>query len=115
MNDKEEIEGAGGWSGLRATDLADAGQAMRSAVDFLGSVDILVYLAGVRSFDPARGTTRLFEIYSVAWDFVMAVNVRAPFLMIQEVGAHMIGHGRGGRIVNLSSMAAYQSANGSIH
>jgi len=39
----------------------------------------------------------------VAWDTVMAINLKAAFFMAQAVGKVMIDQGRGGRIINMTS------------
>ena len=40
---------------------------------------------------------------------MFAVNVRAAFLLVREVGTHMVQRGGGGRIVSLSSSAAFRA------
>jgi len=66
----------------------------------LGPVDVLVANAGV-------GTRAELDDVTVAdWDHVMAVNLRAPFLLAQAVVPHMREQGFG-RIVFLSSVAAF--------
>jgi NAD(P)-dependent dehydrogenase (short-subunit alcohol dehydrogenase family) len=113
-----EIQDAGGRASYLQVDLADLSTiapAVSAAIEFLGHIDILVNSAGVRAFDPAKGRARMFDIDQETWDFVFAVNLRAPFFLTQEVSRHMIERGEGGRIVNVSSMAAFQSDNCSIH
>jgi NAD(P)-dependent dehydrogenase (short-subunit alcohol dehydrogenase family) len=44
------------------------------------------------------------------YDLVTAVNLRAPFLLTRAVGNHMVERGGGGRIVNVSSSAAFRAA-----
>lgn len=41
------------------------------------------------------------------WDKIMAVNLRAPFLLMQETVKLMQREGRGGSIVNILSMSAH--------
>ena len=41
------------------------------------------------------------------WDKIMAVNLRAPFLLMQEAVKLMQREGRGGSIVNILSMSAH--------
>ncbi len=41
------------------------------------------------------------------WDAMFALNVRAPFLLMQEAVRVMRREGRGGSIVNVSSVSAY--------
>jgi NAD(P)-dependent dehydrogenase (short-subunit alcohol dehydrogenase family) len=60
-----------------------------------------VNLAGIPCSDP------FMDVTVETWDRVMAVNAKGTFLMMQEVARRMIEHGRGGRIVNTSSITAY--------
>ena len=70
------------------------------AVERFGGLDILVNNAG----DTGRGD---LERISVArWDTIMAVNLRAPFILIQASIAHLKARG-GGSIVNIGSILAY--------
>jgi 3-oxoacyl-[acyl-carrier protein] reductase len=68
--------------------------------DRLGEVDILVANHGIAhraSFD---------EVDAGAWDETLAVNLRAPFLLAQQVIPHMKAQGWG-RILFMSSVAAF--------
>jgi NAD(P)-dependent dehydrogenase (short-subunit alcohol dehydrogenase family) len=70
------------------------------AVERFGGLDILVNNAG----DTGRGD---LERISVArWDTIMAVNLRAPFILIQASIPHLKARG-GGSIVNIGSILAY--------
>jgi NAD(P)-dependent dehydrogenase (short-subunit alcohol dehydrogenase family) len=76
---------------------------VRAAVDARGGVDILVNNAG----DVSRG---FLEDASVEfWDNMMAINLRAPFLCLQEAVRSMKTRG-GGSIVNIGSINAYVGA-----
>jgi 3-oxoacyl-[acyl-carrier protein] reductase len=84
-------------------DLADP-DAVRSVVErtseALGPVDILVANAG-------EGQRAKWEELSVEeWDRMLAVNLRAPFLLAQAVAPRMVERGFG-RIVFMSSVAAF--------
>ncbi len=50
-------------------------------------------------------------------DQVISTNVRAPFILAREVARRLIAHGLPGRIVNISSMLAYDysHAGGSLY
>lgn len=63
-----------------------------------GGVDILINNAGIYEVAP------LDDIDEVAWDRMMAVNAKGPFLGCRAVMAAMRARG-GGAIVNVSSMA----------
>jgi NAD(P)-dependent dehydrogenase (short-subunit alcohol dehydrogenase family) len=47
---------------------------------------------------------RVIELSTEAWDRVLAVNLRAPFILARAVLPHMMRSGRG-TIVNVSSVA----------
>ncbi len=70
------------------------------AVERLGALDILVNNAGV----PPSG--HFLTITEESMDRVMAVNLRAPFLLGQAAARHWIEQKKPGRIVNISSINA---------
>jgi NAD(P)-dependent dehydrogenase (short-subunit alcohol dehydrogenase family) len=84
-------------------DLASAEEAEAAASAAVkwagGCVDILVNNAGI-----AHGALDLWKLPVADWDRVMAVNVRAPFILTQAVAPGMMAAGRG-KIVNISSQA----------
>lgn len=88
---------------LDVTDMA----AWTAAVDALtaefGGVDILVNNAGVYDRRP------LEEISEAAWDRVMGVNAKGPFLGAKSVIPAMRARG-GGSIVNISSTAGIRGS-----
>ena len=63
----------------------------------VGLLDILVNNAGVRDRSPDSFATTAPE-----WDYVLAVNLRGPFLLCQAVGRRMAERG-GGSIINVAS------------
>jgi 3-oxoacyl-[acyl-carrier protein] reductase len=67
-----------------------------------GPVEILIANAGIN--DPLEQDPR--KIDAAVWDRVMAINLRAPFLIARAAIGGMIDRGFG-RIVLLSSVAAY--------
>jgi NAD(P)-dependent dehydrogenase (short-subunit alcohol dehydrogenase family) len=114
----EEVERLGAAARFVPVELAEVeriGPAVEQVVDALGAVDILVNNAAVRGREAPAGRSGLFDIDADDWDLVHAVNVRAPFLLVQAVGRHMVERGRGGRIVNVTSSAAFQAARCSTH
>lgn len=100
-----EVAGAAAF----VVDLEDRG-AIVALVDevlqTLGRIDLLVNSAGVAGVPGA--TQAVTEFSDDVFDVVMAINLRAPFELTRAVGQHMIERGGGGRIVNVSSAAAFQ-------
>jgi NAD(P)-dependent dehydrogenase (short-subunit alcohol dehydrogenase family) len=72
---------------------------VRFVVERYGAIDILVNNAATL----ARG--RLEDVSVERWDAVMALNLRAPFICLQEAVAFM--KTRGGSILNIGSINAY--------
>ena len=66
-----------------------------------GRIDILVNSAGT-----SGPVLNVLDFTEDAYDFVMNLNLRAPFLFTRAVAQHMVARGEGGRIVNLSSSAS---------
>ena len=73
---------------------------IRFAVERYGALDILVNNAA----DTGRGD--LEHVPVARWDRIMAVNLRAPFILLQESIAPMRARG-GGSVVNIGSILAY--------
>jgi NAD(P)-dependent dehydrogenase (short-subunit alcohol dehydrogenase family) len=73
---------------------------IRFAVERFGALDILVNNAA----DTGRGD--LEHVPVARWDTIMAVNLRAPFILLQESIPHMRARG-GGSVVNIGSVLAY--------
>jgi L-xylulose reductase len=82
-----------------AVDLADA-ELTRQAVRAAQPVDLLVNCAGIVELES------FLETSVDTFDHLMAVNVRAAMLVAQECARGMIAGGKGGAIVNVSSIAA---------
>jgi 2-deoxy-D-gluconate 3-dehydrogenase len=68
----------------------------------LGRLDILVNNAGLIRRTPAA------EYSDDDWDRVIEVDLTAAFRLARAAGARMIAAGRGGRIVNIASILAFQ-------
>ena len=87
-----------------AADLADEDDCraiVRACEERFGRLDGLVNSAGLTS----RGT--LDDTTVELWDRIFAVNVRAPFLLMQEAARLMRRGGDGGSIVNIITMASH--------
>jgi NAD(P)-dependent dehydrogenase (short-subunit alcohol dehydrogenase family) len=91
----DEIRRRGGTARFVAADLADVGDVSRLATA-AGEVDILVNNAGVYSFLGTAATA------AEEFDRHLAVNTRAPFLLVGALAPGMAARGHG-VIVNVSS------------
>lgn len=74
--------------------------ALQSTLDQLGRVDILVNAAGINSGTP------FFEITEEEWHRILDVNLKSVFLGCQIFGKYMVDSGRGGSIINISSVSS---------
>jgi NAD(P)-dependent dehydrogenase (short-subunit alcohol dehydrogenase family) len=97
-----EIAGRGGRARFVAADLTDADQVVRLAAD-AGDVDILVNNAGVYDFTGTADTS------AESFDRHIAINTRAPFLLVGALAPGMAKRGHGS-IVNITSTAATTAA-----
>lgn len=97
----EATRPAGAAATLHACDLAEdaALDALVAACLVGGAPDVLVNNAGIYPFIP------LMEVTPAEYDRILAVNARAPFRLMQGIGAAMAAAGRGA-IVNVTSAAA---------
>jgi NAD(P)-dependent dehydrogenase (short-subunit alcohol dehydrogenase family) len=78
-----------------------AASAVDGLADALGGLDVLVNNAGVN-----RRATLLEETVA-DFDRTLAVNLVGPWACAQAAAHHMIEGGRGGRIVNVTSVLAF--------
>jgi NAD(P)-dependent dehydrogenase (short-subunit alcohol dehydrogenase family) len=96
-----EVGRVGGRALVLVADLAgeeDLVGAVARVVEAFGRVDVLVNAAGTDVPGP------LAELAVQDWDRVLAVNLRAPFVLAKAVFPHMRAAGRG-TIVNVASVA----------
>ena len=96
----EELRAAGTQSlfvPCDVSDPADAEALIGAAMARFGRIDVLVNNAGV-----AGGGQKAHDLEVDAWDRVIAVNLRGPFLCAKYALPHLIATGRGA-IVNVAS------------
>jgi NAD(P)-dependent dehydrogenase (short-subunit alcohol dehydrogenase family) len=86
-------------------DLAQIRTAVSAVVEEMGRIDILVNNAGLGLENPAE------DVNEPDYDLTFDTNVKGLFFTSQAVGRVMIGQGSG-RIVNLSSQAAFSALPG---
>ena len=99
-----EIESDGGKARFVAADLSSAEQ-VRALAAAAGDVDILVNNAGIYRF----GST--VDIDDASFTAHLDTNLRAPFILVQQLAPGMAARG-GGSIVNVSTFAASVPARG---
>lgn len=85
-------------------DLAATRKVIPAAEKAFGRVDVLVNAAAITD----RGT--LLDTSPELFDAMFDVNVRAPFLLMQDAAKSMIGKKIAGTIVNILSMATHGGA-----
>jgi NAD(P)-dependent dehydrogenase (short-subunit alcohol dehydrogenase family) len=98
------IEKAGATAHFVAGDLANEADCRRIVTDSeaaLGTIDGLVNAAGLTD----RGT--LEETTVALWDLLFAVNVRAPFILTQEVARRLQAKRKPGAIVNIITRSSH--------
>ncbi|MEU9955128.1 SDR family oxidoreductase [Streptomyces sp. NPDC050982] len=98
----KEIAAEGGAARFVAADLTDSADTLRLATA-AGAVDILVSNAGLYEFAPTAATD------AASFDRHIAVNTRAPFLLVGALAPGMAERGQGS-IVIVGSSAARQPA-----
>jgi NAD(P)-dependent dehydrogenase (short-subunit alcohol dehydrogenase family) len=97
------IRDRGGEAIFQGGDVADEAVCrglVRDAVDRFGGLDVLVNNAASTSRASIESATVAF------WDRMLAINLRAPFILMQAALAAMKTRG-GGSIVNIGSINAY--------
>jgi NAD(P)-dependent dehydrogenase (short-subunit alcohol dehydrogenase family) len=99
-----EISAMGSPARFVAGDLAqeaDCRRIVAEAAQHFGRIDGLVNAAGLTD----RGT--IDDTPVALWDLLFAVNVRAPFILTQEVVRHLKAAGRPGNIVNIITRSSH--------
>lgn len=102
----ERLRGGGGASLALAADITDRTEAERvvaEAVTRFGRLDIIVNAVG------GGAGKVLFDAEAYprdAWDWIYELNVRSTLVATQAAAKAMIAAGRGGRVLNISSVRA---------
>jgi NAD(P)-dependent dehydrogenase (short-subunit alcohol dehydrogenase family) len=98
------IEGNGGKAkaiGADVTNEENIKGVVRETVAAFGGIDVLVNAAGII----ATGTIETTELAD--WDYMMNINVRAPFYLMQQAMPYLIE--RQGNVVNVSSVTGVRA------
>jgi hypothetical protein len=83
---------------LDLTDLPAAADVVDDLAEALGGIDVLVNNAGLGRGGP------ILEISYEEWRHTISVDLDGAFLCAQRAARRMVEHGRGGRIVNVTSV-----------
>jgi len=83
-----------------ATQKADIRKTLDLTLDRFGRVDILINAAGVNSATP------FFEISEEEWHRILDIDLKSVFLACQVFGKAMVDAGRGGSIINITSVSS---------
>ena len=105
-----EVRALGRTAHVRRLDLADlpaAADVVDDLADALGGVDVLVNNSGTGS------STRFLDLTYDDWRHVVSVDLDGAFLCSQRAARRMVAAGRGGRIVNITSVHEHQPRVGS--
>ncbi len=82
----------------------DVAEVFRAVEAGLGEVDVLINNAGVWP------TAYVKDMTEAQWNATLAVNLTGPFLTCREAVRRWLAAGRAGRIVNVSSQAAFRGS-----
>ena len=106
----QEVEGHGRRAEVRRLDLREF-DTVQPLIDelasTLGGLDLLVNNAGVGHSDP------FLELELDTWHHVLDVDLTGTFLAAQAAARIMVSQGRGGRIVNITSVHEHVPLKGS--
>ncbi|EMY33411.1 short chain dehydrogenase [Arthrobacter crystallopoietes BAB-32] len=83
------------------TDMVQVGTVVESAVERLGRVDALVNAAGLTT----RGT--MLDTTEELFDAHVALNLKAPFFLMQQAIRHLRERGAAGNIANIITMSSH--------
>lgn len=98
----------GGKAKAWKLDVADRNgirKVIQQIFDHFGNIDIWVNNAGVSTMKP------FFDLDDHDWDFLQEVNGSGVFFCSQTAARFMVKMGRGGKIINIASMAGKRGGN----
>jgi len=89
--------------------VADIENAVKAAKEKYGKLDILVNNAGIFPFSSMLDTSE--EL----WDRVLDINLKGAFFFTQKAAKAMIEGGKGGKVINISSIDAFHPTGNLVH
>ncbi|KAI0826260.1 hypothetical protein BC629DRAFT_1275938 [Irpex lacteus] len=112
----EEIKAAGRRSHCIVGDVSNeesVKSAVKSAVDNLGQLDVMVANAGIL---PNLGRS-IVESKSLSppWNIIFSVNALGTMLCFKHAAIQMIEQGTGGRLIGLANLGAYSASKFAVH
>jgi len=109
--DREPIRAAPGVHPITTdlTDPAAIGPAVEAAFAAAPGLDALVNCAGINPVTP------LLDLPAAAWDAVLDLNLRAPFLLTQAMARAWVASGTPASVVNIASTSAMLARPGTAH
>ena len=81
---------------------------VRKTIEVFGKIDILINNAAVLEQKPFESIT------DEEWDYIFKVNLKGPFMLIQEVVPYMVKQ-KYGRIINIASIGGQWGGNLAVH
>ena len=93
----EGIDATGGI--YDASKISDASPLIQEAVQHFGGIDILINNAG------ASKPVKFPDVTEETWDWVLDLNLKGPYFIMQEAAKHMMKK-KSGSIVNIASISA---------
>ena len=106
----EEVTALGRRAEVRRLDLTDlpaAADVVDELAEALGGLDVLVNNAGMGITEP------FLELELDSWRDVLDVDLTGPMLLAQRAARRMVAAGRGGRIINVTSVHEHVPLEGS--
>ena len=100
-----EITQAGGDAAAFVANVAssrEVADTVKAVVERFGRIDILVNNVAISD------NKHILDITEEEWDRVIAVTLKAPFLMAKQVAQQMIAQNSGGKIVNMGSTSGFR-------